>query len=81
MFWPYVLQNDNGRFCVGHAEDLETRLEDHNVRIHSMESSRGKMVPGDLSGPNRTQRALFPPLLTHCSFANPCPAESLPVLH
>ena len=30
VFWTYILQNDKGRFYVGHTEDLETRLEDHN---------------------------------------------------
>src|SRR5688572_16789026 len=29
-FWTYVLENDHGRFYIGHTENLESRLEDHN---------------------------------------------------
>src|SRR2546422_237742 len=29
-FWVYVLQNPNGRFYIGHTNDLSTRLKFHN---------------------------------------------------
>ena len=30
MFWVYVLQNPAGRFYIGHTDDLQTRLANHN---------------------------------------------------
>lgn len=30
MFWVYVLENPEGRFYVGHTEDLNRRLAEHN---------------------------------------------------
>jgi predicted GIY-YIG superfamily endonuclease len=30
MFWVYILQNDKGRFYIGHTADLDARVEDHN---------------------------------------------------
>ncbi|HEX3314771.1 MAG TPA: GIY-YIG nuclease family protein [Gemmataceae bacterium] len=29
-FWTYVLENPSGRFYVGHTDDLERRLVEHN---------------------------------------------------
>ncbi|MFO0949278.1 MAG: GIY-YIG nuclease family protein, partial [Planctomycetota bacterium] len=29
-FWVYVLENSSGRFYIGHTEDLERRLSEHN---------------------------------------------------
>ena len=29
-FWVYVLENPHGRFYVGHTEDLDRRLLEHN---------------------------------------------------
>jgi predicted GIY-YIG superfamily endonuclease len=30
MFWAYILQNPEGRFYIGHTDDLTTRLANHN---------------------------------------------------
>ncbi len=30
MFHVYVLQNERGRFYIGHTDDLERRLREHN---------------------------------------------------
>ncbi len=30
MFWTYILQNPNGRFYVGHTNNLSLRLANHN---------------------------------------------------
>ena len=30
MFWVYVLENADGRFYVGHTDDIERRLSEHN---------------------------------------------------
>ena len=30
MFFVYVLQNQKGRFYIGHTEDLPKRIADHN---------------------------------------------------
>ena len=30
MFFAYVLQNPDGKFYIGHTDDLETRLANHN---------------------------------------------------
>lgn len=30
MFWVYVLENPQGRFYIGHTEDLPQRLQSHN---------------------------------------------------
>ena len=29
-FWTYILENPAGRFYVGHTEDIERRLSEHN---------------------------------------------------
>ena len=31
MFWTYVLQNCKGRFYIGHTENPQTRLDNHNI--------------------------------------------------
>ena len=30
MFWTYILHNPDGRFYVGHTDNLEIRLANHN---------------------------------------------------
>ena len=30
MFWVYVLQNPNGRFYIGHTDNLRNRVAIHN---------------------------------------------------
>ena len=30
MFWVYVLENPAGRFYIGHTDNLEQRLQNHN---------------------------------------------------
>jgi putative endonuclease len=30
MFWVYVLQNPAGHFYIGHTDDLENRISNHN---------------------------------------------------
>ena len=30
MFWVYILQNPDGRFYIGHTDDLTLRLHSHN---------------------------------------------------
>ncbi len=30
MFWCYILQNPAGRFYIGHTDNLEARLLNHN---------------------------------------------------
>ncbi len=30
MFWVYILQNPNGKFYIGHTDDIELRLQSHN---------------------------------------------------
>ena len=30
MYWVYILQNPQGRFYVGHSDDLPARLDSHN---------------------------------------------------
>ena len=30
MFWTYILQNPQGRFYIGHTDDLAHRLASHN---------------------------------------------------
>jgi len=30
MFWAYVIQNPEGKFYIGHTEDLDLRLQSHN---------------------------------------------------
>ncbi len=39
-FWTYVLQNQEGKFYIGHTEDLERRLAEHN----SPEVGEGKFT-------------------------------------
>ena len=29
-FWTYILENESGRFYVGHTDDLDRRLSQHN---------------------------------------------------
>jgi putative endonuclease len=29
-FWTYVLENTKGRFYIGHTDDLQRRLAEHN---------------------------------------------------
>lgn len=41
MFWAYVLENAQGRFYVGHTDDLAVRLANHN-RAHG---GSGKYAP------------------------------------
>ena len=31
MFWVYILENAQGRFYVGHTDDVPRRLEEHNA--------------------------------------------------
>ena len=31
MFWVYVLENQAGKFYVGHTDDLSRRLGEHNA--------------------------------------------------
>jgi putative endonuclease len=30
MFWTYILQNPGGKFYIGHTDDLQTRVANHN---------------------------------------------------
>lgn len=30
MFWTYIIQNPDGRFYIGHTDDLDLRLHSHN---------------------------------------------------
>ena len=30
MFWTYILQNPTGKFYIGHTDDLQTRVANHN---------------------------------------------------
>ncbi len=30
MFWVYVLENPAGRFYIGHTDNLERRVKNHN---------------------------------------------------
>ena len=30
MFWTYILQNPTAKFYIGHTDDLQTRLANHN---------------------------------------------------
>ena len=30
MFWVYILQNQQGKFYIGHTDDLANRLQSHN---------------------------------------------------
>ncbi len=30
-FWTYILENPDGRFYIGHADNLERRLAEHNA--------------------------------------------------
>ncbi len=30
MFWAYILQNPAGRFYIGHTDNLENRVKNHN---------------------------------------------------
>jgi predicted GIY-YIG superfamily endonuclease len=30
MFWVYILENPAGRFYIGHTDNLEVRLANHN---------------------------------------------------
>jgi putative endonuclease len=30
MFWVYILQNPNGRFYIGHTDNLRNRVASHN---------------------------------------------------
>ena len=30
MFWVYILENPEGRFYIGHTDNLEIRLANHN---------------------------------------------------
>ena len=30
MFWVYILQNPQGKFYIGHTDDLPNRLHSHN---------------------------------------------------
>jgi predicted GIY-YIG superfamily endonuclease len=45
QFWVYVLENPAGRFYVGHTDDLERRLEEHNA------SKRGRCTYSHKNGP------------------------------
>jgi predicted GIY-YIG superfamily endonuclease len=30
MFWTYILQNPAGKFYIGHTDNLQTRVANHN---------------------------------------------------
>ncbi len=30
-FWTYILENPTGRFYIGHTDNLDRRLEEHNA--------------------------------------------------
>jgi predicted GIY-YIG superfamily endonuclease len=30
MFWVYILENPEGKFYVGHTDDIDRRLIEHN---------------------------------------------------
>jgi predicted GIY-YIG superfamily endonuclease len=40
MCWVYVIQNPQGRFYIGHTDDLQARLQSHN----RTEKLRGKFT-------------------------------------
>ncbi len=30
MYWVYILENPKGKFYIGHTDDLQRRLSEHN---------------------------------------------------
>ena|SRR5213593_4420418 len=40
MFWAYILQNPAGRYYIGHTDDLNQRVQNHN----RTDSIRGKFA-------------------------------------
>ena len=40
MFWTYILQNPTGKFYIGHTDDLQTRVANHN----RTDKTRGKFT-------------------------------------
>ena len=45
MFWVYVLENEQGRFYVGHTDDLDRRLAEHNDPLRSKSKYTAKHGP------------------------------------
>lgn len=46
IFWTYVLENTSGRFYIGHTDDLERRLAEHN----SLEEDDSKHIRYGMPG-------------------------------
>ena len=47
-FWVYVLENPQGRFYVGHTDDLERRLAEHNDPARAKRKYTAKGLPWGL---------------------------------
>ena len=48
MFWVYILQNPEGKFYIGHTDDIPTRLESHNRTDKTHEKFTRKNGPWEL---------------------------------
>jgi putative endonuclease len=48
IFWTYVLENPSGRFYVGHTDDLERRVGEHNDPDHGVATFTHKNGPWKL---------------------------------
>ncbi len=48
MFWVYILQNPDGKFYVGHTDDLDLRLHSHNRTDRTLGKFTRKNGPWEL---------------------------------
>lgn len=45
MFWVYVLENPNGRFYIGHTNNLAMRVASHNRTDKVARNLAARMAP------------------------------------
>jgi predicted GIY-YIG superfamily endonuclease len=41
-YWVYILENPHGRFYIGHTENLERRLSEHNSDENNASDGTGQ---------------------------------------
>src|ERR1700693_4939369 len=49
MYWVYILQNPEGRFYIGHTDDLPARVRSHNRTDKTLGKYTRKNGPWDLA--------------------------------
>ncbi len=53
-FWVYVLENPQGRFYIGHTDNLERHLPEYNPKRKSGPNTLIRRVPGNVFGRKST---------------------------